>query len=118
MQVFKEGVKPCKYNKTGQNCPFDEIGCKFKHECNIQVSENHCENAEVFRMVESDMDGNKIVENDDKRAEEEANAVESNTDDQNVSVVDFQESDETECEDQDNDEEAECDVDDNEYVCI
>ena len=37
LQVHKEGVKPCKYNKTGLNCPFDEIGCKFKDEWNIRV---------------------------------------------------------------------------------
>ena len=64
------------------------------------------------------MDGNKIDENYDKRAEEEVKAVESNTEYEKVSVVDFQESDETVCENQENDEEAECDVDDNEYVCI
>ena len=65
LEVHKEGVKPSKHNKTGQNCPYDEVGCIFKYKGNIWVSKNRYENVKV---LESDIDTNDIDQSntDDK----------------------------------------------------
>ena len=99
LEVHKDGVKPCKYNKTGQICPYDEVGCKFKHEDNIRISEDHCETREDFRILENNIDASII----DEKTNDEVEVVESD-------VTNWKDQgDETH-------EEAECDV--NEYVCI
>ena len=99
LQVHKDGVKPCKYNKAGEFCPYDEVGCKFKHEDNIRVGEDYCESREDFRILENDIDANII----DEKTIDEASVVESD-------VTNWKDlGDKTH-------EEAECDVD--EYVCI
>ena len=97
--VHKDGVKPCKYNKSGQNCPYDDVGCKFKHVDNIKVSEDQCESREDFRTLENDIDANIIYE----KTIDEVKEVESD-------VSNWKDlGDETH-------EEAECDV--NDYVSI
>ena len=42
--LHEESPKPCKYVKTGQTCPFDDVGCKFEH--NVADTENDKEEAE------------------------------------------------------------------------
>ena len=36
--VHSDQTKPCKYNSRKMPCPFDIIGCKFKHESNLTES--------------------------------------------------------------------------------
>ena len=96
LQVHKDGVKPCKYNKNGEICPYDEVGCKFKHEDNSRVGEDHCQSRGDFRIIENVIDANV---NDEK-------------------TIDEVETDVTNWKDlcDKTSEEAECEVD--EYVCI
>ena len=100
LQVHKDGVKPCKYDKSGQNCPYDEVGCKFKHVDNIRVNEDHCESREAFRTLKNDIDANNRNEKTIDEAEVVVESDVTNREDPG---------DETH-------EEADCDV--NEYVCI
>ena len=96
LQVHKKWSKPCKYENLDRTV--DEVGCKFKYEGNIRLSDNRCEK-EVFRIFESDMDAQRIDQtyDYDPGADEQVKAVESNTDYEKVRTVDLQEYDETEC---------------------
>ena len=46
-------VKVCRYFKTGQNCPYEEVGCKFQHKkSQTRENENAVKGPESFRKNE------------------------------------------------------------------
>ena len=56
--IHRGNVQICKFYKTGTFCPFEEIGCKFRHEETIREGDNLVGDDISFQMNEEGTDDN------------------------------------------------------------